>query len=86
MLKLIIVMIIGVVAGRLMSHRAKLPLPLLLSATVCLLVCLLGYSVGADRQVASALPRLGLKSIVLGAAGTIGAVLATFVLIKSMRR
>lgn len=83
---LILIMLVGGVVGRLFLQRLRLCLSRWIIVTVSILVGVLGYTVGADSQVAEALPRIGLLSLVLGVTGTLGAILGTYLLVKILRR
>jgi Membrane protein of unknown function (DUF340). len=47
-----------------------------ISYTICLLLFLLGVSVGSNREIIMNLPSLGGQALLLATAGTLGSVLA----------
>ncbi len=86
MLILILIMLAGVIAGRLVLRRARLNISPIMLVTVCLLVGVLGFTVGADPEIVAALPKVGLQSLILGVCATLGAIGGTLLLIKLLRR
>lgn len=85
MLILILIMLAGVIAGRLVLRRARLNISPIMLVTVCLLVGVLGFTVGADPEIVAALPKVGLQSLILGVCATLGAIGGTLLLIKLLR-
>lgn len=86
MLILILIMLAGVLTGRLLLRRARFNISPVMLVTVCLLVGVLGFTAGADPEVVAALPKVGLQSVILGVCATSGAIVGTLLLIKLMRR
>lgn len=87
MIEILIILAAGIVLGR---CGAKLWVTGRLAGTVkwtvCALVGVLGYSIGADSTLAGALPELGLTGIALAISGTAGSIIGAMTLVRMTRR
>lgn len=79
-------MLAGIAAGYLLRRCRVRGLSQAVTALIWLLLFLLGWEVGNNRQLMAALPRLGGEALLLSTAGTLGSVLAAWALWTVMRR
>lgn len=80
MLKIVAIMLSGVAVGFLLrKHRLRV-VPHAVTALIWLLLFLLGVEVGTNRQVIEGITSLGLEALWLSLAGTVGTVLAAWML------
>lgn len=86
MLKLFVVLAAGVALGRLLSGRRLGFVPRAVTATVWLLLFLLGVEVGADPAVTGSLATLGCTALVLCAGSVAGSIAAAWALWRRVRR
>ncbi len=86
MLKLFVVLAAGIALGRLLSGRCLGFVPRAVTATVWLLLFLLGVEVGADPAVTGSLATLGCTALVLCAGSVAGSIAAAWVLWRRVRR
>ncbi len=76
MLSIILIMIAGIIAGRLLRGCAVVKrFASAVSVTVCLLVAVLGFTVGANREVVDSLATVGVDAVILSLAGVAGSIL-----------
>ena len=76
-------MCIGIVFGYLLRKKTilrKINKPI--GYTIYLLLFLLGISVGSNREIIDNLPSLGGQALLLALAGTLGSVLAAWIIYK----
>ena len=86
MLKLFVVLAAGIALGRLLSGRRLGFVPRAVTATVWLLLFLLGVEVGADPAVTGSLATLGCTALVLCAGSVAGSIAAAWALWRRVRR
>ena len=86
MIILILVLLAGAIIGRILLQGRKLRISKLLMFTVALLIGVLGYNIGSNPEITTALPRLGLISVILGITGMIGSIIATYFVDKFLNR
>ena len=80
---IISIMCTGIAFGYLLRKKPvlrKLNKPI--SYTIYLLLFLLGISVGSNREIIDNLPSLGGQALLLAVAGTLGSVLAAWIIYK----
>lgn len=83
MLSIILIMIGGIIAGRLLRGYAVTKLfASAVSVTVCLLVAVLGFTVGANREVVGSLATVGVDALILTLAGVAGSILMVILILK----
>lgn len=86
MFTVISLMLAGIAAGFLLRRHRLEAVRRLVTVLIWLLLFLLGWEVGSNRQLMAALPRLGGEALLLSTAGTLGSVLAAWALWTVMRR
>lgn len=83
MIEILLILAAGIALGRI---GAKLRLTARIGGavkwTVCALVAVLGYSIGADSTLAGELPEIGLTGISLAVAGTAGSIIGAMILTR----
>ena len=83
MFTVIIIMFAGIALGYLFRHKKilqKLDKPI--SYTIYALLFILGFSVGGNNEIINNLPSLGGQALLLAFAGTLGSVLAAWLVYK----
>ncbi len=87
MFEILLILAAGIAIGRI---GAKLTITARIGGavkwTVCGLVGVLGYSIGADSTLAAELPEIGLTGIVLALAGTAGSIAGAMILMRATSR
>ena len=80
---IISILFVGILFGYLFRKMKMLQkLSASIRVTICLLLFLLGFSVGGDPEIMRHLPTLGGQALLLAFAGTLGSVLAAWVVYK----
>lgn len=82
MLTILLILTAGIVAGRAwlaLTGRRASAADALLGYVVWVMLAAFGYRIGADPEVMSQLPTLGLRALLLGAAALVASVAAVFV-------
>ena len=77
MIEIILVMVSGVVAGRLLRHvKALRALPVTTMATVVVLLFIMGCEIGGNDAVMEGLATSGVEAAAIAAAATLGSMVA----------
>ncbi|MDL2221438.1 lysine exporter LysO family protein [Parabacteroides sp. OttesenSCG-928-N08] len=83
MFTVITIMFVGIAVGYLFRHVQLLQKTgRLITVTIVLLLFLLGISVGANRALINNLGTLGVQALVIALAGTLGSVLAAWIVYR----
>ncbi len=87
MFVVILIMMAGIAAGRLLRHRRLKHLGRITNALIWVLLFLLGVEVGSDERIVKGIASLGLEAVAVAMAGVAGsAALAAGLWIWSKRR
>jgi uncharacterized membrane protein YbjE (DUF340 family) len=71
------IMLLGIGVGYILRHVSFLRrLNPVIMITICVLLFVLGLSIGANKMIVNNLTTLGLQAVVLALAGTLGSILA----------
>ncbi len=79
-------MLAGIAAGYLLRRHAVRGVPAAVTVLIWALLFLLGWEVGSNSRLLSALPQLGGEALVLSLGGTLGSVLAAWALWRVVTR
>ncbi len=84
MIEVLVIMSAGIIVGYLMRHRRRAIriFDSLLVWSIFLLLFLLGFTIGRDPLIMSALPSLGMIALVISVAAMTGSILLAFILWK----
>ncbi|MCI5718187.1 MAG: LysO family transporter [Alistipes sp.] len=77
MIEIILVMVSGIVAGRLLRRvKALRVLPVTTMATIVVLLFIMGGEIGGNRDVIAGLSTSGVEALAIAAAATLGSIAA----------
>ncbi|MFI3261736.1 MAG: LysO family transporter [Rikenellaceae bacterium] len=82
MFKILTIMAIGVILGRMLKSKNLEFVNKLVSVLIWLLLLLLGISVGANDKVMSSLDTIGISALILSSLATLGSCVAAWALYK----
>lgn len=86
MILIIVIMLAGILFGRLTARsKATARFSSAVTLTVCALVGVLGYSIGADPAIMSEIHVIGFRSVLLAVTGTAGAIAGAYLLTRLTR-
>lgn len=85
MLKILIIMIVGIVLGRITRDRIHLSIKTITFILVCTLLLLLGYEAGGNDAVMHSIPTLGARALLLSSASIAGSILFAYILWHSIK-
>lgn len=80
MFVVILVMMSGILAGRLLRRRRLDFLPRVVMFFIWVLLFLLGVEVGSNPKIIESLSAIGIEAVVIAFAGTLGSVVFSWVL------
>lgn len=86
MFTVILVMLSGMLLGRLLRNRRMAFLPRVVMFLIWVLLFLLGVEVGANPEIIRNLKSLGVEAFVLAVAGTLGSVVLAWALWRYAER
>ncbi|WP_298451777.1 LysO family transporter [uncultured Prevotella sp.] len=86
MFTVILIMLSGIMVGRLLRSRRMTFLPRVVMFMIWVLLFLLGVEVGANPEIIKNLKLLGVEALVIAVAGTLGSVLLAWALWRYAER
>lgn len=85
MFTVIIIMLCGVLAGRVTGMRCRPAVSRVVTALIWILLFMLGVEVGADRRITGNVLTLGLDALAVAAGSVVGCVLFSWVMWRMVR-
>lgn len=79
-------MLAGIGTGYLLRRRMKIRVQGVITVLIWVLLFILGVEVGGDERIIGALHTLGAEALLLAVAGTLGSVVAAWLLWRQVRR
>ena len=85
MLKILIIMIVGIILGRITRDRIHLSIKTVTFILVWTLLLLLGYEAGGNDAVMHSIPTLGARAIIISSASIAGSIFFSCLLWHSIK-
>lgn len=85
MFTVIIIMLCGVLVGRVAGMRCRPAVSRVVTALIWILLFMLGVEVGADRRITGNVLTLGLDALAVAACSVVGCVLFSWVMWRMVR-
>lgn len=86
MFTVILIMLSGILVGRLLRSHRIVFLPRIIMALIWILLFLLGVEVGSDSEIIRNMKTLGVEAFVIAVAGALGSAFSAWVLWRYVER